>query len=204
MTNEELIIAYKQSNSNLYLDILLEQNDRFLRFICAKVNHTIVSVDSDDLLQFARIGFCKFVDKYDPFMENGANFIVYVYKRLYWYVSGQLRYKRKISEREGVSLEDLTGEGIISSGENIEQYIIDSVYTEQLKREINEVMLELTEKQRIAINSKFGLNGYPILSTKEFEENISGGRSELLSRAYTHFRKSKYAPTWKRDLYGIS
>ena len=204
MTNEEWIIAYKQSNSNLYLDILLEQNDKFLRFICRKVNHTIVSIDFDDLLQFARIGFCKLVDKYDPFMENGASFIVYAYKRLYWYVSGQLRYKRKISEREGISLEDLNGEGRISSGENIEQDIINSVYAEQLKREINEVMLELTEKQRIAINSKFGLNGYPILSPKEFEENISGGRSDLLSRAYTHFRKSKYAPTWKRDLYRVS
>lgn len=76
MTNEELIISYKEGNKKA-LDELVAANQGIISKIANKYYGINKKLEFEDLTQAGNVGLMKAVNRYDPNLENAAKFITY-------------------------------------------------------------------------------------------------------------------------------
>ena len=202
MTNEELVELYQNGDSKA-LEELVKKNDGLIHIIARKFNiENIASIDYADLVQEGTIGLITAANKYKFDIENKASFSTYA---IYWIrqkISRFIKYRNTnnetslnkpvYSEDDEIELADT-----IVSEEDEFCKIEDSVYYQQLREELTEVMKkQLSLKQRQVIQLRYGFDGkeYTLKETGEMF-NVSIARARQIERE--SLRKMRNS-TWGR------
>ena len=199
MTNEELILKYKEGDKNVLVQIL-QQNKGLIYMVANRFRwYCTGPIDLDDLVQEGNIGLLLAVDKYKFDIDHQAKFSVYAYywikQRIYKY----LKYKGKKSIE--VSLSTDTGEGITLEEQlqEKEDYILkveECIWYQDLREEINRVMKEeLTARQKEVIELRYGFSKMEPATLKEIADilNIStSGADSILCTSLTKMRRSNW------------
>ena len=144
MTNEELVVSYQQGNKQA-LEQLIENNQKFIYKIANKFyTEGISSIDKEDLIQEGTIGFIIACNKYDINNEKKALFSTYAFN---WIYSKIHRFITNRDTNEETSLNvSVNDEGsselmdLIESKDNCIERIEDSLYTNELREELEGVM----------------------------------------------------------------
>lgn len=202
MTNEELVDLYKNGDARA-LEELIKKNDGLIHTIARKFNtESIASIEYDDLIQEGRMGLMVAADKYKFNIENKASFSTYA---IYWIrqkISRFIKYrntnnetslnKPAYSEEDEIELADT----IVSEDDEFCK-VEDSVYYQQLREELTEVMQkQLSLKQRQVIQLRYGFDGkeYTLQETGQVF-NVSIERARQIERE--SLRKMRNS-TWGR------
>ncbi len=199
MTNEELILKYKEGDSSI-LDQILEQNKGLVYMIANRFRwHCTGPIGLEDLIQEGNIGLLLAADKYKPDIEHKAKFSVYAFywikQRIYKY----LKYKGK--KNIEVSLSTETGEGVTLEEQlqEEEDYILkaeETIWYQDLRKEIICVMNEeLTARQKEVLELRYGFSRMEPATLKEIAEilNVStSGADSILNTSLRKMRRSKW------------
>lgn len=189
MSNEEFVELY-QSGDVKALEELLKKNDGIIHMVARRFNiENIASIEYDDLLQEGRIGLMVAADKYKFNIENKALFSTYA---IYWIRQKISRFIKYRNTNNETSLnKPVCGEGdeieladtIVSEDDEFCK-VEDSVYYQQLREELTEVMQkQLSLKQRQVIQLRYGFDGkeYTLKETGEIF-NVSIARARQIER----------------------
>ncbi|MBU3804004.1 MAG: sigma-70 family RNA polymerase sigma factor [Candidatus Cellulosilyticum pullistercoris] len=202
MTNEELVELYQSGDAGS-LEELIKKNDGLVHTIARKFNtENIASIEYDDLLQEGRIGLMVAASKYNLNIDNRAAFSTYAIHWIRQKISRFIKYRNTNNE---TSLnKPVCGEGdeieladTIVSEEDEFCKIEDSVYYQQLREELTEVMQkQLSLRQRQVIQLRYGFDGkeYTLKETGEIF-NVSSARAGQIERE--SLRKMRNS-TWGR------
>lgn len=202
LTNEELVELYQRGDTKA-LEELVKKNDGIIHMIARRFNiENIASIEYDDLLQEGRMGLMVAADKYKFKIENKALFSTYA---IYWIrqkISRFIKYrntnnetslnKPAYNEDDEIELADT----IISEDDEFCK-VEDSVYYQQLREELTEVMQkQLSLKQRQVIQLRYGFDGkeYTLKETGQVF-NLSIERARQIERE--SLRKIRNS-TWGR------
>lgn len=189
LTNEELVELY-QSGDIKVLEDLVKKNDGLIHMIARKFNvENIASIDYADLVQEGTIGLITAADKYKFNLENKALFSTYA---MYWIrqkISRFIKYRNTNNEtslnKPAYSEDDETelADTIVSEDDEFCK-VEDSVYYQQLREELTEVMQkQLSLKQRQVIQLRYGFDGkeYTLQETGQVF-NVSIERTRQIER----------------------
>ena len=189
MTNEELVELYQNGDARS-LEELIKKNDGLIHMIARKFNiENIASIEYADLIQEGTIGLITAADKYKLTIDNKALFSTYA---VYWIrqkISRFIQYRNtnnEISLNKPAYNEDDETELVdtIVSEDNEFCKVEDSVYYQQLREELTEVMQkQLSLKQRQVIQLRYGFDGkeYTLKETGEIF-NVSIARARQIER----------------------
>lgn len=185
------------------LEELVKRNDGLIHIIARKFNiENIASIDYADLVQEGTIGLITAADKYKFNIENKALFTTYA---VYWIrqkISRFIKYRNTNSETSlnkpvyGEDDEIELADTIVSEDDEFCK-VEDSVYYQQLREELTEVMQkQLSLKQRQVIQLRYGFDGkeYTLQETGEiFDVSIERAR-QIERESLSKMRNS----TWGR------
>lgn len=171
--------------------------------IARKFNlENIASIDYDDLIQEGTIGLIIAASKYKINMENKASFSTYA---IYWIrqkISRFIRYRNTNNETSinksayGEDDETELADTIVSEDDEFCK-VEDSVYYQQLREELTEVMQkQLSLQKRQVIQLRYGFDGkeYTLQETGQIF-NVSIERARQIERS--SLRKMRNS-TWGR------
>lgn len=167
------------------------------------------SIDFDDLIQEGYIGLMVSASKYDPNIENAAQFSTYA---VFWIRQKVSRFLSQKNTNEETSLnkavgEEETGELIEFIADEYDSYgeVMDKVYNEQLHNELNQVMnTYCTLKEREIIKLKYGWNGANELTYKEVGTilGINGDRvKNVQHKAFKKICRSSWGEYMRQEKY---
>lgn len=144
MTNEKLVVSYQQGNKQA-LEQLIEKNQKFIYKVANKFyTNGINAIDKDDLIQEGTIGFIIACNKYDINNDNRALFITYafnwIYSKIHRFITNrdtneETSLNVSVNDKGSSELMDL-----IESKDNCIERIEDSLYTNELREELEGVM----------------------------------------------------------------
>lgn len=169
MTNEELVLLHQQRDKQA-LESIINNNQGIVRKIANKFYGINRMVEFDDLLQVGFIGLINAANKYNPNMDNKANFITYAFqyikREIYSCVNGRsskdvennkfnnscVRLDAPLKEDDEMNLKD-TLKDVDQGFENIEE----KLYLKQLREDLESVMLENTTlREREVLKLHYG------------------------------------------------
>lgn len=159
--------------------------------IARKFNlENIASIDYDDLIQEGTIGLIIAASKYKINMENKASFSTYA---IYWIrqkISRFIRYRNTNNETSinkpayGEDDETELADTIVSEDDEFCK-VEDSIYYQQLREELTEVMQkQLSLQKRQVIQLRYGFDGkeYTLQETGQIF-NVSIERARQIERS---------------------
>lgn len=138
MTNEELIISYKEGNKKA-LDELVAANQGIISKIANKYYGINKKLEFEDLTQAGNVGLMKAIDKYDSSLEVAAKFITYAVFWIDKYIN---------IEVNGCSSRDVENTKLNNSCTSLNQFIGDDNDTELIE------MIESDSDDIVAIEDK--------------------------------------------------
>lgn len=200
MTNEELVQLYQEGNKTA-LDELVEKNKGIVnklvnKFYVEKTN----SIDIEDLQQEGFIGLIIAADKYDFNNPNKAKFITYA---VHWIYQKIQRFIESKNTNEEVSLnipyggEDNKSElmDVIEDEKQRCENIIDEIYNQQLKHELEGVMKQYnTLMEGEILKLYFGWNNNECMTIPEISLIFKITGNETTSIKNKALRKMRQAP----------
>lgn len=152
-TNEELVVAYRDTKDERYLEALIRQNKGLLYMIVEPFVHSIPNSELEDLTSEAYIPMLRAIDDFDE--DRGLTFSnllkVYVRQhlsRLYNEATRQKRYNGSTSVSYE-SLIEINREGG-SEGDSYFTVECEDFNSVEFMEFINS--LELNEKERVTVN----------------------------------------------------
>lgn len=152
-TNEELVVAYRDTKDERYLEALIRQNKGLLYMIVEPFVHSIPNSELEDLTSEAYIPMLRAIDDFDE--DRGLTFsnllTVYVRQhlsRLYNEATRQKRYNGSTSVSYE-SLIEINREGG-SEGDSYFTVECEDFSSVEFMEFINS--LELNEKERVTVN----------------------------------------------------
>lgn len=152
-TNEELVVAYRDTKDERYLEALIRQNKGLLYMIVEPFVHSIPNSELEDLTSEAYIPMLRAIDDFDE--DRGLTFSnllkVYVRQhlsRLYNEATRQKRYNGSTSVSYE-SLIEINREGG-SEGDSYFTVECEDFSSVEFMEFINS--LELNEKERVTVN----------------------------------------------------
>lgn len=220
MSNEELIIEYKNGNEKA-LEMLIEFNQRMIHKIAKKykgIAHKN-NLEYQDLLQVGNIGFLKAIRTYNHLHENQAKFSTYavsvVNREIYSAINGRTSKEIKNIELNfncrslNEPLKNSDGDGTIEDTIKVEfdDYlnIEDDIYLKQLRDELEVIIKEeLSLNKREVIFLKYGWFNTEPMTYEEIAEimNIPKKRIiELENKALSRLKKSEWKNTRGKEYY---
>ncbi|WP_353892545.1 RNA polymerase sporulation sigma factor SigK [Proteinivorax hydrogeniformans] len=156
---------------------LIEHNLRLVAHIVKKYDNT--AIEHDDLISLGSCGLMKAIDSFDR--KKGIKLATYAARCIENEILMQLRSNKK--SRDDKSLEEPLG----TDGEGNELTLMDILGTESDLFEkvdtklniarLNEVLFNLTQKERFVIVKRFGLGSNEILTQREIAEKLGISRS---------------------------
>ena len=136
--------------------------------------------NTDDLMSISTIGLIKAIDSYKP--ENGTKFATYAGKcmqnEILMYFRSQKKLQSEISINETIDVDKegnpLTYGDIISSDDNIADNLHIKLSGEKMRRIVEKA---LTQRERVIIIMRYGLDGSKPLCQREIAEKLGISRS---------------------------
>ena len=177
---EEKKCLHKLSlGDQLSKSILIERNLRLVAHIVKKYTYT--GKDMDDLISIGTIGLIKAIDSFD--LSKGTRLATYAARCIENEILMLIRNNKKI--RNEVYLQDPIGidkEGneislmdVLSSDEDsIIEIVENKIQTKKLYEKIND---ELTERERIIIKMRYGLDDGKCKTQREIAKHLGISRS---------------------------
>jgi RNA polymerase sporulation-specific sigma factor len=157
---------------------LIEHNLRLVAHVVRKYANT--GEDPDDLISIGTIGLIKGIDSFDP--SKGVKLATYCARCIDNEVLMHLRNRRK-NHRE-VSLYDPIG--VDREGNEISlldvlgtdaEIVADEVELNVVMQWVRDFVHSLTDKERLVLDLRFGLNGQPRLTQRDIAKRLGISRS---------------------------
>ena len=212
MTNEEIVLLYQQGDKQA-LESLIKNNTGIVRKIANKFYGINKMIEFDDLIQVGSIGLIAAANKYDGALENSASFITFAFtiikQEILACVNGKsskdvennkfnnscVRLDAPLKEDAEINLKD-TLKDVDQGFENIEE----KLYLKQLRRDLENVMLENTTlREREILKLHYGWDCKECTFT--YIGSIFGvTRSRVQQIEHRAIRKIRQCK-WSRDEY---
>lgn len=185
MTNEELIISYREGNKRA-LDELVTTNQGIIHKIANKYYGINKKLEFEDLTQAGNIGLMKAVNRYDPNLENAAKFITYAVDYIDRFINNEVngqssksRGNTKLSN-SCTSLNQFIGDDndtelieMIESDSDDIALIEDRMYYDEMRSNLEAAMMKSNSlEEREVLRFKYGWNGNP-MTLKEISDIIT-------------------------------
>ena len=185
MTNEELIISYREGNKKA-LDELVAANQGIIHKIANKYYGINKKLEFEDLTQAGNVGLMKAVNRYDPNLENAAKFITYAVDYIDRFINNEVngqssksRGNTKLSN-SCTSLNQFIGDDndtelieMIESNSDDIMVIEDRMYYEEMRNNLEAAMMKSNSlEEREVLKFKYGWNGNP-MTLKEISDIIT-------------------------------
>lgn len=185
MTNEELIISYREGNKRA-LDELVTTNQGIIHKIANKYYGINKKLEFEDLTQAGNVGLMKAVNRYDPNLENAAKFITYAVFWIDRYINIEVngRSSRDVENAKlnnsCTSLNQFIGDDndtelieMIESNSDDIMVIEDRMYYEEMRNNLEAAMMKSNSlEEREVLKFKYGWNGNP-MTLKEISDIIT-------------------------------
>ncbi|MBX5466500.1 MAG: RNA polymerase sporulation sigma factor SigK [Firmicutes bacterium] len=157
---------------------LIEHNLRLVAHVVKKYANT--GEEQDDLISIGTVGLIKGLDTYDA--QKGVRLATYCARCIENELLMHLRNKRKTNrevslydpigvDREGneISLLDVLGTEA--------EAVADTVETQVILENVSRFVQELSDKERMVLDLRFGLNGQPRLTQRDVAKRLGISRS---------------------------
>lgn len=157
---------------------LIEHNLRLVAHVVKKYSNT--GEDQDDLISIGTVGLIKGLDTYDA--HKGVRLATYcarcIENELLMFLRNKRKTNREVSlydpigvDREGneISLLDVLGTEA--------EAVADTVETQVILENVSRFVQELSEKERMVLDLRFGLNGQPRLTQRDVAKRLGISRS---------------------------
>lgn len=185
MTNEELIISYREGNKRA-LDELVASNQGIIHKIANKYYGINKKLEFEDLTQAGNVGLMKAVNRYDPNLENAAKFITYAVFWIDRYINIEVngRSSRDVENAKlnnsCTSLNQFIGDDndtelieMIESDSDDITLIEDRMYYDEMRSNLEAAMMKSNSlEEREVLKFKYGWNGNP-MTLKEISDIIT-------------------------------
>ncbi len=166
-------------------NLLIEHNLRLVAHIAKK--YSAPRRDPDDLISIGTVGLIKAVSTFKP--DKGNTLATYAARCIENEILMSLRAEKKsagevsLSEPIGtdkdgneISLAEILG----TDGEDVQNQVEHMLFGAQLKTVMDRA---LTERERMVIQLRYGLDGCPILPQREIAKRLGISRSYVLPHA---------------------
>lgn len=185
MTNEELIISYREGNKKA-LDELVASNQGIIHKIANKYYGINKKLEFEDLTQAGNVGLMKAVNRYDPNLENAAKFITYAVDYIDRFINNEVngqssksRGNTKLSN-SCTSLNQFVNDDVgvelidtIESDSDDITLIEDRMYYDEMRSNLEAAMMKSNSlEEREVLKFKYGWNGN-LMTLKEISETIT-------------------------------
>ncbi|MFR4583230.1 sigma-70 family RNA polymerase sigma factor [Clostridium cadaveris] len=185
MTNEELIISYREGNKRA-LDELVAANQGIINKIANKYYGINKKLEFEDLTQAGNVGLMKAVNRYDPNLENAAKFITYAVFWIDRYINIEVngRSSRDVENAKlnnsCTSLNQFVNDDVgvelidtIESDSDDIALIEDRMYYDEMRSNLETAMMKSNSlEEREVLKFKYGWNGNP-MTLKEISDIIT-------------------------------
>lgn len=166
MNNEELIALYKSGDIGALEQIII-RNERLVNYIvnrCTWVIREYFFIELSDLQQEGFIGLILAVDKYDLTRKDRSSFATFAFllikQRVLSYIKKTYKNKNDVSLYSPMNDEKVELVDTLESDDNHLMEIEESIYNDQLKEELEDVMRRyLTLKEYQVLELRYGLDG---------------------------------------------
>lgn len=152
-TNEELVILYRDTKNERYLEDLINQNKGLMYVIVEPFVHSIPNAEMEDLIQEAYIPMLRAVDNFDE--SRGLTFSnllkVYVRQHLSRLYNSETR-KKRYNGAPTVSYESLVEINREGGSEGDSYFSVECVDMGSVEFLDFIRSLELNEKEQVAVN----------------------------------------------------
>ncbi len=152
-TNEELVVLYRESRDERYLEELITQNTGLINILVSSYLSSIPNAEREDLVSESYIPMLRAIEDFDPSMDLKFSNLLKVYvrqhlNRLYNEATRQKRYTGS-TPVSYESLVEINREGgtELDSSFTVELEDISSVEFWDLLRSLN-----LNDKEQVAVN----------------------------------------------------
>ncbi len=184
MTNEELIISYREGNKKA-LDELITSNQGIISKIANKYYGINKKLEFEDLTQAGNVGLMKAVNRYDPNLENAAKFITYAVFWIDRYINIEVngRSSRDVENAKlnnsCTSLNQFVNDDVgvelidtIESDSDDIALIEDRMYYDEMRSNLETAMMKSNSlEEREVLKFKYGWNG-KTMTLKEISDII--------------------------------
>lgn len=200
MTNEELILKYKETNNIIYRNKLIENNINFIKYCLKSYIYSFSnSIEKDEFINIGVIGFIKAIDNYDINFMNKSKITSYakdyIVNEIKRYITSNNRLVR-LPENIYFSMYLINiPENKNKTDEEIarDRYVNPSDIKMARKINQNEEVLNLDEKFG---EGDEGLYLYEKISTEEILEDliIKEEKNKIINKKLKHLndRERKY------------
>ncbi|MBE6679367.1 MAG: sigma-70 family RNA polymerase sigma factor [Ruminococcaceae bacterium] len=176
--NERELFAKMRDGDENARTKLIEHNLRLVAHIVRKYYFTYKN--QDDLISIGSIGLVKAIDSFDA--SNGARFATYgakcIQNEILMYFRSQKKLANEVSINETIDIDrdgnPLTYEDIICVEDTIAEDIDRKLHTKRAMRLINDI---LTERERIILVLRYGLNNKPAMAQRDVAKLLKISRS---------------------------
>lgn len=217
MTNEELIISYREGNKKA-LDELVAANQGIIHKIANKYYGINKKLEFEDLTQAGNVGLMKAVNRYDSSLEVAAKFITYAVFWIDRYINIEVngRSSRDVENAKlnnsCTSLNQFIGDDndtelieMIESNSDDIMVIEDRMYYEEMRNNLEAAMMKSNSlKEREVLKFRYGWNAKRM--TLDEVGNILNiptryKVSALESKAMRRLRSNKWVRKYGKEMY---